>query len=260
MRDIVINQVKRYIESKGLQVQGIEDNDNGSVRIQTATSNIRSIGLKDFLAGLGINEFRVGYDAVDFFPEADIYSFTYEILTEDPFAKIDDVKANLLTVLGKIIEPEEIEVKQKMGRKVADGTNNFVFTVISSQAKGRRAERAYLEFALPPLTKMKVRLREYVESMEQGELMPVKPDPISDEVAVGALMVGADVETLEAVALDIEDFRQMSIFELEDIKHKLKGALELANKFGLGALAGSIRASLKLVEEVEIERDEPTDD
>lgn len=222
-REHAIEGLKKYITDRGLEVSGVESNDDGSVRVNTTTSNIRSINLKEYMEYSGFSEYRIGYDAVDFYPDqADIYVFESEILTEDPTLKIDEVKQGLINEFEGVIQASEIEVKQKMGRKVADGTNNFVFTVTTNQTAGRLAERMYLHKMIPTTS-------------------------MADHV-------GDMLSTEERKTFGVEEVKaqlaEAGTFKLQAMKEELTLAAEMSGKFGVTNHTKDIYARIAMIEEV----------
>ena len=248
-RNIVIKKVKEFIQEKGLEIKNVEENESGSVTISITEPKIRQIGLKPFLDYMGVQQSIVKWEYVEFVPEADLYSFNGQIVSQDPTTKEEDVKAGLIAeAFGGLISEEEIEVKQDDTQGL-DGLSVFNFTVTSNRQSGVASESAYLEFALPPGTKTSVLLNDFANEIED---LSGNNNFISDEKAEEVLdNVG---EVFDAVALNEEDLREMSELEFSALKTKLKDALEMAEKFNIEILASSIRASLVIINKIENER------
>lgn len=148
MEDVVIRKVKEFIKEQGLEIKEVNQGEDGYVTIKTSTSNIRSIGMKAYLNFIGNKEHTVGYDSLTFYPSADLYSFSNQVISEDPHTKPEDVRDNIHDVLKKYVEKEEIEVTQNESGNF-DGACLFDFTVTSSYRNGSMAEAAYLNYAIP---------------------------------------------------------------------------------------------------------------
>lgn len=218
-----IKLVTDYIVERGLEIKEVvmPTEDNAFVRVWTTEAKIRSIDLKSFMEYSGIAEYRIGYDAVDFIPEADIKVWNGEILTEDPFLKADQVKESLLKEFEGVIEPSELVVEQKRGPKVAEGTNNFTFTVTTNEVSGQLSEKMYIDKMIP------------VTSM--------------------ATLVGDMLKDDNRKTFGPEDVKaqlmEASPYQLQALKEDLTKAAETAGKFGAEHAKG-IYARLAMIDEV----------
>ena len=220
-REHAIEGLKKYITERGLEVRGIEPNDDGSVRLMTTTSNIRSINLKEFMEYSGYTEYRIGYDAVDFRPEeGDVYTFQYDILTEDPMLKVEEVKQGLLAEFEGVIQESEIEVEQKM-EQVAEGTNSFTFTITTNNTAGQLAESMYLQKMIPATS-----MADHVKDMLSSNEKPFGADEVKAKLA------------------------EADSYQLRSMKDALLEAAEMSGKFGVVSHTKDIYARIAMIEEV----------
>lgn len=241
MKELVIKKVTDFIKEQGLEVADVREGGDGFITVQTKTSNIRRIGMKSFMEFIGNRDHTIGYDQVTFHPSADLYSFSYQAVSEDPHVKSEDVKENLHDVLGKYVEKEEIEVIQDDTANLDDAAL-FNFTVTSSAHNGLMAEAAYLNYATPShKAKSKELLTQFVQDLQK---QPVAPDFNPEVNRVDT----ADV--VEAVLLDEEDYRNLSKDELNAVEEKLKQAKAAAQIINQPALDCKIDEGLDLIRKI----------
>jgi len=175
-RQAIINKVTGFIEERGLTLSTVEQRDDGFVEVITTEAKIRRIELKPYLEFLGIKDCKVGYDRVTFQPEADFYVFSYNVLSEDPNVKEDDIRK----MVAEAINVPESEIEVGPSDVKHDGACVFKFTVTSCKALGEKAEKDYIEFAMPQATKSSTLLGEFFNNLEEQEELATAQNPVGD--------------------------------------------------------------------------------